>query len=98
MPECGAHAARVPGGKPTNVQLTSGASSRVLAYTGLAGPALLGGLALGRLELALLAVPVLIGIVAGVLLPREHPIEGLAVVYRSRLLEGEEAVVEVRLR
>src|SRR4029077_3483365 len=98
MPECGAHAARVPGGKPTNLQLSSGATSRVLAYAGLAGLALLGGLAFGRLELTILAVPFLLAIVAGVLLTREHAIEGLAVVDRSRLLEGEEAVVEVRLR
>jgi len=98
MPECGAHAARVPGGKPTNLQLSSGASSRVLAYAGLAGLALLGGLAFGRLEPTILAVPFLLAIVVGVLLTREHAIEGLAVVDRSRLLEGEEAVVEVRLR
>jgi uncharacterized protein (DUF58 family) len=98
MPERCAHSARGLGGKPTNVRLTSRASSRVLAYAGLVGLALLGGLAFGRLELTVLAVPFLLAIVAGVLITREHLIDGSIAVDRSRLLEGEEAVVEVRLR
>jgi uncharacterized protein (DUF58 family) len=98
MPECGAHAARNLGGKSTNIRLSSAASARVVAYAGLAGLALLGGLAFGRPELTILAVPFLLAILVGALITREQVIEGSMAVDRRRLLEGEEAVVEVRLR
>jgi uncharacterized protein (DUF58 family) len=70
----------------------------VVAYAGLAGLALLGGLAFGRPELTILAVPFLLAILVGALITREHVIEAAMAVDRPRLLEGEEAVVEVRLR
>jgi uncharacterized protein (DUF58 family) len=98
MPECGAHAARNLGGKSTNIRLSSAASARVVTYAGLAGLALLGGLAFGRPELTILAVPFLLAILVGALITREQVIEGSMAVDRPRLLEGEEAVVEVRLR
>jgi uncharacterized protein (DUF58 family) len=98
MPECGAHAARNLGGKSTNIRLSSAASARVVTYAGLAGLALLGGLAFGRPVLTILAVPFLLAILVGALITREQVIEGSMAVDRRRLLEGEEAVVEVRLR
>ncbi|HKV32378.1 MAG TPA: DUF58 domain-containing protein [Candidatus Dormibacteraeota bacterium] len=97
MLECGAHPAGGRGGKSTNIRLTSAASARVVAYAGLAGLALLGGLAFGRPELTILAVPFLLAILVGALITREHVIESSMAVDRLRLLEGEEAVVEVRL-
>jgi uncharacterized protein (DUF58 family) len=70
----------------------------LLTYAGLAGLALLAGLVFGRLELTVLAVPFLLAIVSGALIVSEHVIEVSIDVDRTRLLEGEEAVVEVSLR
>jgi len=70
----------------------------LLTYAGLAGLALLAGLTFGRLELTVLAVPFLLAIVSGALIVSEHAIEVSIAVDRTRLLEGEEAAVEVTLR
>jgi uncharacterized protein (DUF58 family) len=70
----------------------------LLTYAGLAGLALLAGLTLGRLELTVLAVPFLLAIVSGTWIVSEHAIEVSVAVDRKRLLEGEEAVVEVTLQ
>lgn len=70
----------------------------MLTYAGLAGLALLAGLAFGRLELTVLAVPFLLAIVSGALIASEHTIQVSMAVDRTRLLEGEEAVVEVTLQ
>jgi len=70
----------------------------MLAYAGLAGLALLGGLAFGRVELTVLAVPFLLAIVTGALITSEHAIRVSTAVDRTRLLEGEEVIVEVTLQ
>ena len=58
----------------------------MVAYAGLAGLALLGGLAFGRLELTILAVPFLLAILVGALITRERLIDGWMTVDRQRLL------------
>src|ERR1700747_3766449 len=98
MPGGRAHPARDPGGAATDVRLISRVSPRVSAYAWLGGLALFGGLAFGRLELTVLAVPFLLAIVSGGLLAREQAVQVSTTVNRTRLLEGEEAVVEVTLR
>ncbi|TME14089.1 MAG: hypothetical protein E6I70_15505, partial [Chloroflexi bacterium] len=85
------------GGKRTNVRLIGSVSSRLLAYASLAGLALLGGLAFGRLELTVLAVPFLLAIVVGALLTSEHDVRVSMAVDRTRLLEGEQAIVDLTL-
>ena len=70
----------------------------MLTYVGFAGLALLGGLAFGRPELTVLGVPFLLALVTGALFAREHVIHASTSVDRTRLLEGEEVVVEVRLQ
>jgi uncharacterized protein (DUF58 family) len=98
MPGRGSHAAGAPGGQSANVRLTGHVSSRLRTYAGLAGLALLGGLAFGRLELTVLALPFLLAIVTGTLATSVPALQGSIAGDRTRLLEGEQAVVEVVLQ
>ena len=97
MPGLGPYPTSRLGGKRTNVRLIGSVSSRLLAYASLAGLALLGGLAFGRLELTVLAVPFLLAIVVGALLTSEHDVRVSMAVDRTRLLEGEQAIVDLTL-
>jgi uncharacterized protein (DUF58 family) len=70
----------------------------VRAYTGLAGLFLLGGLAFGRPELTVLAIPFLLAVLVGVAMTAPRSIRVSMVLARSRVLEGDEVVLEVSLR
>ncbi len=75
-------------------------SPRLRGYAGLAGTAVVAGLASGRPELVLLAVPILLLIVVGLVLQPDRPPDLRADVRleRTRLLEGEAALAKVVLR
>jgi uncharacterized protein (DUF58 family) len=66
-------------------------------YAGLAGLALLAGLAFGRPELTVLALPFLAAILAGSLGARPRELHVSLALDQAQLLEGEEAMVEVAL-
>ena len=69
----------------------------MVAYPALAGLALLGGLASGRPELTILALPFLLAILVGALAAAPRVIRVSAALVKSRLMEGEEAVIELTL-
>ena len=73
-------------------------SSRTRGLIALAGAALIGALASGRPELALIAMPLLVFAGAGLVLAREPHLAVEIELDRTRLLEGEHAVATVRLR
>lgn len=70
----------------------------MIAYPGLAGLALLAGLAFGRPELTVLAIPFLAAMLIASLSSGPSQLQASLVLTGSRLLEGEEAAVEVTLQ
>ncbi|HYM50410.1 MAG TPA: DUF58 domain-containing protein [Candidatus Limnocylindrales bacterium] len=80
-----------------DVRLGAHPSARVLAYPGIAGVALLGGLALQRPELIVLAVPFLGALLVAALGRSEHRVRVSMAVPQARVLEGDQAVVEMTL-
>jgi uncharacterized protein (DUF58 family) len=73
-------------------------SPRTRGLIALAGAGLVGALASGRPELALIAMPFLIFVGVGLVLAGEPSLTAEIELDRARLLEGEEALVTVRLR
>jgi uncharacterized protein (DUF58 family) len=73
-------------------------SPRTPGLLALAGAGLIGALASGRPELALLSMPFLVFAGAGLILAREPELEAELELDRTRLLEGETVVATVRVR
>jgi uncharacterized protein (DUF58 family) len=72
-------------------------SPRTPGLLALAGAGLIAGLASGRPELALLALPFLVFVGAGLLMSGEPRVSAEIELDRTRLLEGEQVVATVRL-
>jgi uncharacterized protein (DUF58 family) len=73
-------------------------STRVPGLLVLSGTALVAALATGRAELAVLAVPFLLFVGAGLILAHEPKFGVELQVDRSRMLEGDDAMVTLRIR
>jgi uncharacterized protein (DUF58 family) len=73
-------------------------SSRLVVYPTIVGLSLLGGLAFGRPELIVIAVPFLLAIVAGLLSPVPAGLRAGAALVHGRLMEGDEAVLRIALQ
>ena len=78
--------------------MSASLSTRARGLIALAGAGLVGALASGRPELALIAMPFFVFVGVGLAMAREPQLAAEIEVDRTRLLEGEAAVVTVRLR
>ncbi|MEN3340748.1 MAG: hypothetical protein V7644_152 [Actinomycetota bacterium] len=78
--------------------MTRISSPRRVAYLGLAGAALLAGLALGRVELVAIAAPFALGALAAAASRREPQLAASLALDRERALEGEELQLTLELR
>lgn len=77
--------------------MTRAATAKLGAYAGLAALGLLAALVLGRPELAALASPFALAVVAGLALAREPELRVWVAIDRERAIEGDEILVRLEL-
>ena len=78
--------------------MTRAATPKLGAYAALAGTGLVAALVLGRPELAALAAPFAILLVAGLSLAREPRVQGVLKLDHERQVEGERVTAHLELR